>query len=108
MKQYARAEAWIDARLSLFSRQYPRAYVYINAADLTYCIAKDSDAASKLYQAMYGPTPLEGRHMLGVQLPPPEGICASCGQMTLSKNVTSDSVLMRTRAWLASIVHAPR
>lgn len=107
MQRYARAEAWMNARESLFARRYPGAYVYINADDLTYCIAKNDDAASKLYQAMYGPAPFEGRHMLGIQLPS-EGVCMSCGQIMPSKNAASGSVLVRMRNWFASTVHATR
>lgn len=102
MKRYERAEMWVDMRLHIFSRQYPCAYVYINADDLTYCIAKDYDAASKLYQAMYGPTPVEGRYMLGVQLQPPEGVCTSCGQILPLENGANFCVVSRLRAWLAS------
>lgn len=107
MKRYERAETWITARKTLFAHRYPYAYVYINADDLTYSIAQDHNAASTLYQAMYGPTPLEGRYMLGIQLPT-QGVCTSCGQITPSRSAGLGSTLVRMRAWFASIIHARR
>ncbi|MBP9669754.1 MAG: hypothetical protein KBE09_05705 [Candidatus Pacebacteria bacterium] len=76
MEDFARAEAWLRERKRRLAMAHPGAYIYLNAADLTYAIDTSHNSASDAYTQFYrrcrrhkGKIPRRGWYIIGWQIP---------------------------------------